>query len=381
MTTPTPPPSDRYESPILPGLLTPHPHPPNSSIADKPSAKHTVTRSYSSVSESLQTNHKQHQIDLLKQLLKLKNLNPEWFDVIMPLVWQCVDLVRPDVKHDNDLMDIRNYIKIKKLPGFEKSRSRIVNGLVFTKNVAHKKMNADMKNPKVLLLRSSIEYQRSEEKMSSLEPIFTAESQYLKNYCSKLLLRQNPEILIVEKSVARIAQEMFLQSNVSLVLNVKSNIMDKLCRFLQADPMFSIDDVLRKPKLGVCSHFHIENVKLASGRVKPLMLFEGTPTNLGCTILLYGNSLNELNVVKSVTRFMIYAVYNSKLEQSFMFDKSADFFVKAAQVELRNIPSIARNRTEKETSAPVVQVQAEVARPSTANQVRKTDQFNKFHLR
>ncbi len=217
--------------------------------------------------------------------------------------------------------------------------------------------------------------------MSSLEPIFTAESQYLKNYCSKLLLRQNPEILIVEKSVARIAQEMFLQSNVSLVLNVKSNIMDKLCRFLQADPMFSIDDVLRKPKLGVCSHFHIENVKLASGRVKPLMLFEGTPTNLGCTILLYGNSLNELNVVKSVTRFMIYAVYNSKLEQSFMFDKSADFFVKAAQVELRNIPSIARNRTEKETLAPVVQLQAEVARPSTANQVRETDQFNKFLTR
>jgi hypothetical protein len=123
-------------------------------------------------------------------------------------------------------------------------------------------MNADMKNPKVLLLRSSIEYQRSKEIMWSLEPNFTAESQYLKNYCSKLLLRQNLEILIVEKNVARIAQVIFLQSNVSLVLNVKSNIMDKLCRFLQADPMFSIDDALRKPELGVCSHFHIEKVKL-----------------------------------------------------------------------------------------------------------------------
>ena len=34
----------------------------------------------------------------------------------MPLVWKCVDLVRPDVKHDGDYMDIRKYIKIKKLP-------------------------------------------------------------------------------------------------------------------------------------------------------------------------------------------------------------------------------------------------------------------------
>ena len=87
--------------------------------------------------------------------------------------------------------------------GHNKTESKIINGLVFTKNVAHKKMRADMKNPKILLFRSSIEYQRTEEKMCSLEPIFTAESQYLKNYCSKLLLRQNPEILIVEKSVAR----------------------------------------------------------------------------------------------------------------------------------------------------------------------------------
>ncbi len=208
--------------------------------------------------------------------------------------------------------------------------------------------------------------------MSSLEPIFTAESQYLKNYCSKLLLRQNPEILIVEKSVARIAQDTFLQSNVSLVLNVKANIMDKLCRFLQADPMFSIDDVLRKPKLGVCSHFHIDNVKLTNGRIKPLMFFEGTPTNLGCTILLYGGSLNELKVVKSITRFIIYVVYNSKLEQSFMYDKNADFFVKPSQVELKNIPSIVKKELETEhIPVAVQQPQVEDVKTSTANQLEQ----------
>jgi len=171
----------------------------------------------------------------------------DWFDVIMPVVWKCVDLVKPDVKHDNDMMDIRNYIKIKKLAcsnNEDTKECRIINGLVFTKNVAHKEMRRNLNNPKILLLRSSIEYQRSEEKMCSLEPILTAESQYLKNYCSKLLIRQNPEILIVEKSVARIAQEIFLQSNVSLILNVKAKIMEKLCRFLQADPMFSIDDLV-----------------------------------------------------------------------------------------------------------------------------------------
>ena len=117
--------------------------------------------------------------------------------------------------------------------------------------------------------------------------------------------------------------------------------MDKLCRFLQADPMYSIDDVLRKPKLGFCSNFHVEKVQLSTGRMKPLMFFEGTPTNLGCTILLYGATLNELTLVKSLTRFMIYVVYNSKLEQSFIFDKYADFSIKKAMHELNiNLPLI-----------------------------------------
>ncbi len=46
----------------------------------------------------------------------------------------------------------------------------IVGGVVFTKNVTHKKMRSHMTNPKILLLKTAIEYQRVEKKFSSLEP-------------------------------------------------------------------------------------------------------------------------------------------------------------------------------------------------------------------
>ena len=72
------------------------------------------TKTLNNVNDHLIDLHKQLQIDLLKQLLKLKNLSMDWFDIIIDLAWKCIDLVKPDVKHDNDLMDIRNYIKIKK---------------------------------------------------------------------------------------------------------------------------------------------------------------------------------------------------------------------------------------------------------------------------
>ena len=43
-------------------------------------------------------------------------------------------------------------------------------GVIFTKNIAHKKMKSKVTNPLILLLRGTIEFQRVEQKFSSLEP-------------------------------------------------------------------------------------------------------------------------------------------------------------------------------------------------------------------
>ena len=55
---------------------------------------------------------------------------------------------------------------------------------------------------------------------------------------------------------------------------------------------------MRRPKLGFCTNFHVEKYQLfeTNDLFKPLMYFEGTPTNLGCTILLTGASIEELTV-------------------------------------------------------------------------------------
>ena len=54
--------------------------------------------------------------------------------------------------------------------GERREQTRIVYGVVCSKNTAHKKMRRLIHNPKILLLKSSIEYQRVENKFSSLEP-------------------------------------------------------------------------------------------------------------------------------------------------------------------------------------------------------------------
>ena len=66
--------------------------------------------------------------------------------------------VVPDVRREDD-MDIRRYVWIKKVPGGQEPDCEVVSGVVFTKNVAHKKMTCHFTQPRILMLGCAIEYQ------------------------------------------------------------------------------------------------------------------------------------------------------------------------------------------------------------------------------
>ena len=69
----------------------------------------------------------------------------------------------PDVRKDDD-MDICEYVKFKKIPGGNKSDCEMISGVVFTKNIANKKMASMLSNPKILVLSCAIDYQVSSVK-------------------------------------------------------------------------------------------------------------------------------------------------------------------------------------------------------------------------
>ncbi len=108
---------------------------------------------------------------LMKQLLSWQGLSFSWADVLMPLVHSLAYTVRPDVRDDDDEMDIRQYIHIKKIPGGTKTDSKIIHGVVCSKNVANRSMPRWSHDPNILLLSSAIDYQRVESKLISLEPL------------------------------------------------------------------------------------------------------------------------------------------------------------------------------------------------------------------
>ncbi|KAK0158635.1 hypothetical protein PV328_009612 [Microctonus aethiopoides] len=268
--------------------------------------------------------YKQHEDSLIKQLLCKENLSQRWSEIILPLAHQLVDQVRPDQNHNADDMDIRQYIQIKKSPGGSRNDCEIVSGVVCSKNVAHRGMNAMIAHPKILLLQCGLMYQRVEGKLLSLEPVMLQENEYLGHTVARITAL-GPDIVMVHRSVSRLAQDRFRQCGVTLVLNVKLSVLERVARCTGATIVNTIDAHLAtRFKLGTCKKFYLRHFPDYRNGVKTLMYFENCANgHLGSTILLRGGTAAELKKVKNVMATMVFAVYSWRLEKSFLMDEFA----------------------------------------------------------
>ena len=52
---------------------------------------------------------------LTSQLLSAEGLSIKWGDTIMTIVRKISQVVRPDVRHEGDDMDVRQYVQIKRV--------------------------------------------------------------------------------------------------------------------------------------------------------------------------------------------------------------------------------------------------------------------------
>ncbi|KAK7071564.1 hypothetical protein SK128_017814 [Halocaridina rubra] len=274
------------------------------------------------IRQRLNTMWGSHETALLYQLLDSGGLSSSWADTILPIVRTVVDIIRPDVKNDSDDMDIRQYVQFKKVPGGSRSECQILNGAVCSKNVADRSMLNRLVDPQILLVASTIDYQRgNDNKLLTLDNLLLQEADYLKNVVAKIL-SYKPDVILVEKSIAFLARAYLQAHGIILVMNVKPSVMERVARCTQAEIVSSIDAQLKKPTLGMCHNFYVRSYPMhGREKTKTLMFFDGCATHLGCTVILRGASNGELSRVKKIMYFMMYAVYNWKLESSFLMDE------------------------------------------------------------
>ncbi|XP_073226446.1 putative 1-phosphatidylinositol-3-phosphate 5-kinase FAB1C [Cicer arietinum] len=257
-----------------------------------------------------------------------ENDSVDWLDIVATVAWQAANFVRPDTSKGGS-MDPGDYVKVKCVASGSPSDSTLIKGVVCTKNIKHKRMTSQYKKPRLLLLGGALEYQKVPNQLASFDTLLQQENDHLKMIISKIEALR-PNVLLVEKSVASCAQEYLLAKEISLVLNVKKPLLERIARCTGALITPSVDS-LSKARLGHCELFRLDRIvedhetgnqfnKKAS---KTLMFFEGCPRRLGCTVLLKGTCLEELKKIKHVVQYAVFAAYHLSLETSFLADEGA----------------------------------------------------------
>jgi chaperonin GroEL (HSP60 family) len=218
---------------------------------------------------NLQNRASMHLIAIINQLVNditiiseesVKNI---WKEIILSLVREVVSTVDPDVKN-GDSLDIRDYVKIKVIPGGTRDESIYIDGLLFRKNVSHKKMAVDgnKTHPTILLLTGGIEFQRTDNKLSSMDTLIEQEDKYMEILVDKIMSLK-PDIILVGKAVARRAQELLCQHKVVVMQNVKPHLLERVARMTNAMLLPSTDHMIKQfgqECMGTCGQFTLKVV-------------------------------------------------------------------------------------------------------------------------
>ena len=265
----------------------------------------------------------QHVHKLLQQLLKDANLPQveNWEQALVPILLRATDDVEPDVQAGDDI-DIRNYVKLKKVPGGRPGDTAYISGLIFTKNVALKSMSRLIMGPQILIVTFAVEYARHEQHFMSLDPVIRQEREYLVNLVNRIAALK-PDILVAQRNVSGLALELLDKAGIATIFNVKSSVLEAMSRCTQTRVVYSMDKLgAQAGQLGTCESFEVKTF-VSDGRKKTYVYFSGCSPELGCTIAIRGGDRKTLSKIKRVTEFMVYVVYNLKLETCLMRDEWA----------------------------------------------------------
>ncbi len=153
-------------------------------------------------------------------------------------------------------MDINEYVRVKKIACDDKMDSTFTYGVVCSKNVTHKKMKSHISKPTILLLKCSFDFMHHENCFAYFDTLHTQEMAFLKRRVDRVRVI-NPSIILVQKSVLRIALEDLFNLGAVVAMNVKPSVMRRVAHCTGAEIMTSRTQLSYNVRLGTCGKFYL----------------------------------------------------------------------------------------------------------------------------
>ncbi|CAG9540100.1 unnamed protein product [Cercopithifilaria johnstoni] len=325
---------------------------------------------------------------LILHLFNREGLDPkEWWEIIWSVSHVVSSMVKVDMEGRKNV-NVMKHTHIKSLHvAVEKPSAKVIEGTVCSKSIRHESMPDEIRNASVLILEGSIEYERVNDRLSSIEPIISQETEYLRNQVERMLSHR-PSVVLVERNVAGLAVQMLLHAGITLVSNIKSRVLQRIARSTGADVMPSLDAQILNQKIGFCPFFRQEKIQLANGKYKCLLMFEECPPELGCSVLLQGNSKRDLRTAKRILHYAILMLYSNHLEVKLLSscgttltNRSADCdicSVNSAELDINKDSFCNRLRKSTLSPSPLVDFGIPFLETSKGRQCSLRKFFNRF---
>lgn len=215
-----------------------------------------------------------------------------------------------------DTMDIRQYVKIKKILGGSIEETSVIDGLFFTKNIDSKKMASKIANPKIALLMFPLEYLKQKEQFISLRIVHSQQDVYINNLVSRVISLK-PDIVLVGDSVCGLAEKLLEEANITVISNTKPQVIERISRYTKANIYQSINDLFfKKGSLGYCKSFEVKRY-VHRNLIKTYLFFTGGDLESGFTISLRGGETNLLDSMKYTLESVMSGKINSKYERKY----------------------------------------------------------------
>ncbi|KAJ2653365.1 Mitochondrial distribution and morphology protein 12 [Coemansia sp. RSA 1250] len=297
----------------------------------------------------------QHLQAIIRQLLDEIDVPADsgWDSMVRDLTLNALSRVRPNVQA-GEKMDLRHYVRIKRIPGGQPQDSQYISGIVFTKNLAHRLMPRFLRSPRIMLLTMPLEYS-AQAHMASRYVSFDDELRMQQGFTEKLVQRITgaaPDLVLSEKPVPRQVLEGLMRNKISVAHGVKRSVIRAVARCTGAEIVTSMEKFSDYPRIGTCASLTVqtyEDPSLPEFR-KSFFFLDGCIEQRGGTIVLRGDTFDRLADIKQVVDLVICLSYSMVLETSLLVEECA-VAVAGDDLDQRNFADITECASEDESLA------------------------------
>lgn len=222
-----------------------------------------------------------------------------WKNLVVDLAIKAVRCVARGADNNKLSLDVKRYAKTEKIPGGTLEECEVLDGVMFNKDLVHPKMRREIRNPRVILLDSPLEYKKGESQTSmemtketDMTDALQQEMNEVAHMCSHIV-KWKPDVVITEKGVSDLATHHLLKHNISVIRRIRKTDNQRIARVTGAQIVNRPDEIQESDIGTECGLFRVGKV----GDEYFTYLVE-CKNPKACSIILRGGSKDVLNEVE-----------------------------------------------------------------------------------